>query len=203
MAVSEILEAETVSLSLRDHQSGLSDWQYADLARELHRWVELFDVEFNLNLPSYPVIRFESLRNAFGMYTCGRGEIGTRDNISFNKYTLDRPGEATLGTLLHEMLHLWQHYFGTISGRKYHNAEFRAKALECGLVVDRRGCTSERTEVFLEVLRKHGYEIKPLADSKRPGSPKMKKYNCGCTNVRCAVTLVATCGQCGGTFQSA
>ncbi|HBV97360.1 MAG: hypothetical protein JL50_08685 [Peptococcaceae bacterium BICA1-7] len=37
----------------------------------------------------------------------------------------------------------------------------------------------------------------------RKGGSKMKKWFCGCTIVRCAVELNATCGRCGRKFEKA
>ena len=84
------MNSEAVALSLREHQVSIKDWDYAGLARELHRWVEIFDVEFKLDLPSYPVLRFAPLRNAYANYTWFRGEVGTKDNITFNTHELQR-----------------------------------------------------------------------------------------------------------------
>ena len=45
-----------------------------------------------------------------------------------------------------------------------------------------------------------GIEIKPKPLG---GHSKMKKWFCGCTNVRCAVELNATCNECGNPFELA
>src|SRR5689334_22514083 len=100
------LQVEPVAQALRDHQTALADWPYAPLARDLHRWVEIFDLEFNLDMPSYPVLQFAPLRNAYANYGWFRGEVGTKDNITFNTNELDREPPLLLRTLLHELLHL-------------------------------------------------------------------------------------------------
>ena len=41
--------------------------------------------------------------------------------------------EETLSTLVHEMVHLWQHHHGRPSGGGYHNAEWARKMREVGL----------------------------------------------------------------------
>jgi hypothetical protein len=199
-------QGEAVAQAVRDHQtalSNLSDWEYAPLARELHRWVEIFDVEFKLNMPSYPIIHFAPLRNAYANYKWFRAEVGTKDNITFNTHELNR--DELLSTLLHELLHLWQHYWGIPSTSNYHNAEFRAKALTCGLIVDPRGCHSGHTEVFTAVLAKYGINLAPLGAQVRlyganKREQKMKKWRCHCTTVRCAIRLQATCLRCEQPF---
>lgn len=194
------------SLQLRDYQTGLEDWRFAGLASELHRWVEILDAEFKLELPAYPVLRFAPLRNAYASYAWFRTELGTRDNITFNSHELARDPSLILRTLCHELLHLWQHYRGQPSKTNYHNVQFRAKAMACGLSVQPSGCTSGHTEIFTAVLAKYGIDMKPLAAEMRlwgagRREQKMKKWRCGCTTVRCATALQATCRQCEHPFR--
>jgi hypothetical protein len=199
-------KSEPVAQALRDHQTALADWPYAGFARELHRWTELFDIEFKLQLPAYPVIRFAKLRNAYATYGCFRGEIGTKDNITFNTHELvGRDPALILRTHCHELLHLWQQYHGTPSPWNYHNVEFREKALSCGLLVDPRGCTTGHTEIFTAVLAKYGVHLEPLAAEMRlygasKREQKLKKWTCRCTIVRCATTLKAECTHCQQPF---
>lgn len=95
-------QLETIALAIRDHQRALRDWPYAGLAQRLHRWVEIFHVEFKLQLPAYPVVRFAPLRNAYATYAFGRSDVGTRDNITFNSRELSRSLPLVLRTLCHE-----------------------------------------------------------------------------------------------------
>lgn len=198
-------QVEPVAQSLRDHQTTLSDWEYAPLACELHRWVEIFDLKFKLNMPSYPVLQFGPIRGAYATYAWFRGEVGTKDNITFNTHELSRDPGLILRTLLHELLHLWQHYWGKPSKSNYHNAEYRTKALACGLIVDPRGCTSGHTEIFTNVLAKYDVNLEPLAAEMRlygagKREQKMKKWRCHCTTVRCATNLKAECLFCKQPF---
>ena len=55
----------------------------------------------------------------------------TTDEIALNPATFhDRTAEEILSTLVHEMVHLWQHHFGTPSRASYHNREWAAKMKE-------------------------------------------------------------------------
>lgn len=201
-------EPERISIQLREHQVSLSDWTYGPLARELHRWVEIFDLEFKLHLPSYPVLKFDTLRSAYATFAYSRGDVGTRDNITFNTKELSRDVALILRTECHELLHLWQHYHGTPSSSNYHNNEFRAKALSCGLIVDARGCTSGHTQTFTQLLAKHGVNVEPMNAElpeialwgARKNETKMKKWRCQCTTVRCATKLNARCLNCKREF---
>lgn len=200
--------AEPVAVALRVHQAQLTDWRYAGLARELHRWVGILDLEFELQLPSYPVLKFAPMRNAYATYAWFRGELGTRDNIAFNTHELERDPALIIRTLLHELLHLWQQYRGHPSrGHGYHNADFRTRAAACGLIVTAQGCTSGHTAVFTNVLAKHGVHLDPLPvegkvyGSKGLASAPIAAWSCGCTGVRCEDDLDARCERCGSRFR--
>jgi hypothetical protein len=198
-----------VAEAIRDHQLVVPEWSFGDIVRELHRWAQIFDVEFKLERRALPIFAFSTLRNAYATYEAGPSEIGTRDTISFDYRDFTRGGPVVLGDLLHELLHLWQRYFGRPGSGNYHNREFRGKALACGLVVDARGCTSGYREIFISVLVKHGVRLDLVDLSATVEAPfhaarrtelKMKKWSCGCTNVRCAVNLNASCDRCKSKF---
>ena len=56
------------------------------------------------------------------------------DEIALNPSRFTAAGiEDVLSTLVHEMVHLWQHHFGTPSRAGYHNREWAAKMKEIGL----------------------------------------------------------------------
>jgi len=57
------------------------------------------------------------------------------DEIALNPAHFARRTPAeTLSTLVHEMVHLWQHHFGRPSRAAYHNREWAAKMREVGLI---------------------------------------------------------------------
>ncbi len=101
------------------------------------------------------------------------------------------------------MLHAWQQIHGTPGKRNHHNAELRRKAATLGLVIDRRGVTSYAAESpFKELLRHFGLAVLALRTSSlsRGGlasKAKLKKWSCGCTNVRVAIAdFRARCLKC-------
>jgi hypothetical protein len=65
------------------------------------------------------------------------------DEIALNPaHFATRPPAEVLATLAHEMVHLWQHHFGTPGRGAYHNEEWAAKMRAVGLVprsIDRPG----------------------------------------------------------------
>ena len=57
------------------------------------------------------------------------------DEIALNPaHFASRTPTATLSTLVHEMVHLWQHHSGKPSRTGYHNKEWAAKMREIGLI---------------------------------------------------------------------
>lgn len=195
-----------VYLSLADHQRE-EDWPLRDLLTTLQIWAERLEVEFKLNIPE-AALRVDRLPvTRYGHFRYGHNGFGLRGEVAINVcYLDDRPFWEVLGTLLHELLHAWQQAHGTPGKRNYHNREFRDKAESLGLVVDRRGVTTYAAESpFKRLLRQYGVEapsVEPPEPAPVAGSSKLKKWSCGCTNVRCAVSwLHARCLRCGQVFE--
>jgi len=98
-----------------------------------------------------------------------------------------------------------------LAGANYHNRQFRNKALLYGLVVDERGYhVGIRPGFFTNLISQYGVgtaSLKAPAEHVfklgRRGHSKMRKWRCGCTNVRCAVQLAARCFKCGLEFKEA
>lgn len=62
------------------------------------------------------------------------------DEIALNPaHFAGRTTTRTLSTLVHEMVHLWQHHFGKPSRSGYHNKEWAAKMREVGLIPSSTG----------------------------------------------------------------
>lgn len=129
-----------------------------------------------------------------------------KDEITMNARRLQRPFSRILATLLHELLHEWQEKHGRPGKRNYHNKESRAKARCLGLIVNTRGHTNIVPGPFTDILHRHGVDCDPQLLTPAPPSAvagpgsKLKKWSCGCTNVRAAVELEAVCARCGEWF---
>ena len=95
------------------------EWQHA---------FDLFNAEiFGGELPNC-LITLQRRPKAYG-YFCGdrfANVEGKRcDEIALNpKHLRSRSFIENVGTLVHEMVHLWQHHFGTPSRSGYHNMEW-------------------------------------------------------------------------------
>ncbi len=113
---------------------------------ELQRAYDFFNTElFSDKLPSC-LMTLQRKNHTYGCFFAERwkeraGE-GVTDEIAMNPaHFSNRSLEETLSTLVHEMVHLWQHHFGTPSRHVYHNKEWAAMMEEVGL------CPSDTGEV--------------------------------------------------------
>ena len=121
--------------------------------------------------------------------------------------------ETIMEVLIHEMAHAINSQNGIkdCSKTQYHNKHFKASAELAGLHVKQgkkgwaytsilKGGIAEKAlkdinidrDVFIYQRKEQGSKVK--------APTKMKKWSCGCTNVRCAVELSAECQDCGNEF---
>jgi predicted SprT family Zn-dependent metalloprotease len=103
-------------------------------AFEWFNW-ELFDstlppclITMQRHKGSYGYFSGERFQN-----TANREEIA--DEIALNpSHFATRSPEQVLSTLAHEMVHLWQHHFGTPPRKSYHDKEWARKMRQIGLI---------------------------------------------------------------------
>jgi hypothetical protein len=145
-----------------------------------------------------------------GHFKIGRDGLGLKWRISMNLRHLSRPKGNVLSTLLHEMLHAWQHSEGNPpKDFRTHNTEFRELSAELGIPTDSKGhdLGIKADSPFEAYLKRHKIEGKiGLVEKKLTGKPKgspLKKWSCQCpVNVRVAVAeFNATCNICGELFE--
>jgi len=192
--------------SLADHQR-TEDWRYRAFIGELQRWAGIFDEAFELKVPEVS-LGIDGLRvTRLGQFRGGHNPLGLKGEIILNdRHFSSRHRWQILGTLLHELLHGWQQAHGRPGKHNYHNVQFRRKARQFGLIIDPRGHTEYDPDGrFFDLLREHGVDLPELPP--RPprirvrGESKLKKWSCGCTNVRVAVEdFHALCLRCGHGF---
>lgn len=180
-------------------------WDLQALASELHPWAERFNVEFKLDVPHLSLCLDWLSPRCYGHFRPGFNGFGLHNEIAINRrYVAVREFWETLRTLLHEMPHAWQHAFGLPSNWNHHNSEFRSKALTYGLIVDRHGVTSHHNDSpFTRLLDKYGVRTPetPQPAQRAAGTSKLRKWSCGCTNVRVAVAdFAAVCLHCRNRF---
>ncbi len=149
-----------------------------------------------------------------------KNDNGGNYEINICAEYLARELPEVVATLLHEMAHFWNivHNIKDTSSHQYHNKNFKRAAELAGLEVlktEKFGYANTKptaeTISFMESInindsvfrtfRAGGLLDEDGRPRKKKGSGKMKKWSCGCTNVRCAVELVAVCEKCGNSFE--
>jgi predicted SprT family Zn-dependent metalloprotease len=89
------------------------------------------------------VLNFSRHANTLGFFAPDRwskGDTEVRHEISLNPATLKlRTPREVCSTLVHEMVHLWQHERGTPSRAGYHNREWSQKMEAVGLMPSTTG----------------------------------------------------------------
>ena len=203
---------ERINIAVREHEIAVK-WDYQEVAQRIYLWFDIFNAEFFEGALPTPFLQFECTRQStLGHYRQGRNGVGAQHEINLNRLHLDAPFFEVLGTLLHEIAHQWQELFGKPGKGGYHNQEFTRKCASLGIP-----CTGGYRSIsvgygppFVSLLRQHGVDAevgvympspaKPTHPTRLLGSSKLKKWSCGCTNVRVAVALNAQCLECGGIF---
>jgi hypothetical protein len=145
------------------------------------------------------------------------GDVKPIHEITVCAEYLAKPLAEIIGTLIHEMVHMYCHYADIKDVGKdgrYHNQKFRDACLEVGLLVEKDerigwartslGPALEK-KVFSLNINEDAFSVFRIAPAEQAKQPtKMKKWVCGCTPnptiVRCATELTATCTTCGYTF---
>ena len=122
--------------------------------------------------------------------------------------------ETLMEVLIHEMAHAINSQNGIkdCSKTQYHNKHFKASAELAGLHVENgkkgwaytsiaKGGIAEKALNEIDINRDVFIYQRKEQGSKVKAPTKMKKWSCGCTNVRCAVELLAECQDCGNEFK--
>lgn len=82
------------------------------------------------------LITLQRKRGAYGYFSADRWQSGRAksDEIALNPDHIAKDTvKEVLSTLVHEMVHLWQHHFGKPGRGRYHNREWAGQMLEIGL----------------------------------------------------------------------
>lgn len=186
---------------------------------ELERCFDAFNKElYNSELPT-PVITIQAAgkKNALGWF-CGNA-WNVKENqipeINLSAEHLNRSVNEILQTLIHEMVHLDNYVNGIsdCSASQYHNRKFKVAAEKIGLEVEKSKHGWAHTsltpglEFMIRKVRPDAEALSTFRGSEGEGKKgkkgsKLKKWSCGCTNVRVAVEdFDATCNSCGEAFK--
>lgn len=144
--------------------------------------------------------------------TVAAGEHVESAEINLTPDSLDRTKVELLTTLVHQMIH---HYaatggYHTINQNSYHNSWFQSYASRLGFDVEVDGShgyskitpRAQLTKTLEGIqLNEAAFDLVRKSESSTAftGS-KLKKWSCGCTNIRVATYLEAVCNHCGNEF---
>ena len=186
--------------------------------QELERFFKFFNQKLYKGSLPQPIITIQSAgrRKYLGWFCADiwRHRKNEVPEINITAEELNRPVEDILETLLHEMVHLdnWHNDIVDCSAQQYHNKKFKLGCDEIKLNCERNSHGWAYTSLSPELRRliKAGkpkasvFKIFRLEQNKGgksgPGS-RLKKWTCGCTNIRVAVSeFDATCNLCGNEF---
>ena len=116
---------------------------YNRVAGYLNKVFDLLNAEFFESELSRPTITIQSTPKAYGHFSLREdtwvSKLGGTHEINIGAGTLSRPIEEVAATLLHEMVHYYNHVNGIQDcsrGNTYHNRKFRDAAEAHGLIVD-------------------------------------------------------------------
>ncbi len=213
---------ESVNIVIMENELSAIDWELNPLAWELYWFVDLFQIVFFKDQPvPIPALTFEKTRvNNLGHYRFEQNDRDLTGHIILNRLYLDRPLWSVLATLLHEMVHAWEFIHVAPEKRTkswYHSKAFRDKMMESGILCNHNGSHAglDYKGKFFLTLKQHAVSFNGLhlssADNsiipidtkpKVKGRSKLKKWTCGCQNVRVGKSeFKATCDLCGNRFK--
>ena len=115
---------------------------YNRVAGYLNKIFDLLNKEFFESALSRPTITIQSTPRAYGHFSLSENtwisKLGGTHEINIGAGTLSRPIENVVATLLHEMVHYFNHINQVQDcsrGNTYHNKKFKQEAEKRGLVV--------------------------------------------------------------------
>ena len=110
----------------------------------LNKIFDLLNTEFFENELVRPTITIQSTPRAYGHFSLRddtwTSVIGDSNEINIGAGTLSRPIENVVTTLVHEMVHYYNHIHGikdTSRGYTYHNKAFKVACEARGMIVER------------------------------------------------------------------
>lgn len=180
-----------------------------------------------LPTPQLTIQSHGTRKSVFGWCTTYKAWVGAEERYEINIAAefLNRPVVELAGTVLHEMVHLYNlaNDIQDVCGGRYHNKKFKLEAERIGLVVTAAygygfafTTVGPETEAWIlaQGLDENAFAMARVAPVRksRPRKPRTPKtvdpiaaaglttYKCGCTVVHCEGELDASCQKCGEPF---
>lgn len=192
---------------------------------ELENLFSKFNARFFDGGLEKPVITVspDHTRGAYGWCTGWKawkaGEDEGHYEINLCAEYLNWPFEETCGTLLHEMVHLYNLQVGvqdTSRSGTYHNKKYKEAAEQHGLTVDKdskygwtKTSLNDEAKAFVDGLQDKKFQLFRKPSFKMGGSSKTKQSTrkyvcpmCGCI-IRATKEVHVICGDCNVEFEEA
>ncbi len=182
------------------------------IIKELERIYDALSKHFNIKAPR-PLITIQTKgrqKNTLGWYDSNRWILGKKQINEIN-ICAESLNKDPIETLMHEMAH-YHNYCESIedcNAHQYHNKRFKTRAESYGLNVEKAGrhgwsltSISSNLQNILNTIKvnKEVFKLYRQAQVSMKAPTKLKKFDCGCTIVRCAVNLKAKCLKCNNIF---
>ena len=203
---------------------------YNRVAGYLNKIFDLLHETYFESTLSRPTITIQSTPKAYGHFSLREdtwvSKLGGTHEINIGAGTLSRDIECVVATLLHEMVHYYNHINGIQDcsrGNTYHNKRFKAAAEQRGLCVehsDKYGWShtspsdellqfcldNDLTDILLNRNEYSGFQIPGTGTRSgvpggvvTPRKSSTRKYLCPCcgNSVRATKTVNIGCLDCG------
>ena len=200
---------------------------YNRTAGYLNKIFDLLNAEFFESALSRPTITIQSTPKAYGHFTTREdtwvSTVGSTHEINIGAGTLARPIENVVATLLHEMVHYYNHVNGVQDcsrGGTYHNKHFKKEAEARGLLVTKSEkygyahtepadrlldfvLVNGLTDILITRNELFGFLVPPTTAGANEGTAVKKsstrKYVCPCcgTGIRATKEVRILCMDCG------
>ena len=203
---------------------------YNRVAGYLNKVFDLLNAEFIESELSRPTITIQSTPKAYGHFSLREdtwiSKLGGTHEINIGAGTLSRPIEEVAATLLHEMVHYYNHVVGVQDcsrGNTYHNRRFKDAAEAHGLIVthsEKYGWShtspsdrllefimdNDLTDILINRNEYTGFHITgtgthngaPTVGGMTPRTSSSRKYICPCCgmSVRATKAVNVACMDC-------
>ena len=196
---------------------------YNRTAGYLNKIFDLLNAEFFESALSRPTITIQSTPKAYGHFTTREdtwvSTVGSTHEINIGAGTLARPIENVVATLLHEMVHYYNHVNGVQDcsrGGTYHNKHFKKEAEARGLIVSKSEkygyahtepadrlldfvLVNGLTDILITRNELFGFLVPPTNAGTAVKKSSTRKYVCPCcgTGIRATKEVRILCMDCG------
>lgn len=185
---------------------------------EIERMIDYLKIDMDFgDIRITPTIQTQGQRKTFGHFSANRWQDDNGSNhheIQITAENLKRPAMDIASTIRHELVHAKNFSLGIRDASNsgvYHNLKFKSSAEEYGLICAEKtpanghGFTSLSAMLEARLIAElqpndSAFNLVRLATKPKKAKTKMLKWSCGCTNIRAAVEVNATCEECSETF---